>query len=298
MNTDMHWNDLRIVLAITETGSLSAAGRKLGVSHATMYRHIKGIEKRLGVALFVRSRSGYSATIAGEEIAQAARRIENQVIDVERRVAGRDLRPSGIVRITTTDSLLFGALSPIFAQCRQKFEAIELEIIVSNDVFSLSKREADIAIRPASAPSDTLVGRKVGIIAQAIYCHRDMITENETSIDFMANPWIGPDEGMAYRLLDKWLLENALRDKVQQRYNTVLGMFSAVKECGGFCVLPCYLGDSEETLVKIGADVPALATDLWLLTHPDIQHTARVRVILDFIADGLKKQRPFFAGLS
>lgn len=194
MNRQLFWDDFRLILAVAEAGTLSGAGRRLGLSHATVFRHLGGIEGRLGVKLFDRARTGYTPTLAGEEVAAAARRIETEVLEVERRVVGQDLRPSGTLRVTTTDSLLFGLLSPILAEFRKAYRDISLEIAVSNELFSLPKREADVAIRPSLAPPETLVGRNVGTIAQAIYGRRDVIPKNEGDLDIHAAEWVGPDE--------------------------------------------------------------------------------------------------------
>lgn len=165
------------------TGSLSGAGGRLGVSHATVFRRLTDMEKRLGVALFERSRTGYTPNSAGEDLAAVARRVEADILGVERRLAGQDLKLSGSVRLTTTDTLYAGLLAPALADFRVNYPDIELEVVVSNQVQSLSKREADIAIRPTRNPPETLVGRRVGSIRQAIYgqkqyCHDTPIPLN------------------------------------------------------------------------------------------------------------------------
>ncbi|MDZ5695658.1 LysR family transcriptional regulator [Chelativorans sp. M5D2P16] len=289
----MQWNDLHLVLAIAASGSLSGAARRLGVSHATVFRQLGGLEERLGVRLFDRSRNGYTPTLAGEELATVARRIEREVLAAERRIAGRDLRPSGTVRLTTTDTLLFGVLSPILADFREAYPEIELEVAASNEVFSLTRREADVALRPATAPPEILVGRRIATIAQAVYGNREFIPD---AADIHAHAWVGPDERMQYPALEKWLREAGLLAHSRYRTNTMLGLYLAAKEGAGLAVLPCYLGDGDKELRRVGAPIEALATDLWLLTHADLRATARIRVFLDFLADALKRQRGRLAG--
>ena len=158
MNNTSSWDDLRLVLAIFDAGSLSGAGRILELSHATVFRRLNHVEQNLGVSLFQRSRSGYQPTLAGEEFAATAREIKAQINKLERSVIGQDLKPSGTIRLTTLDSLLFGLLAPLLASFQRDYPEISLEVSVSNQLFDLSKREADIAIRPTSAPSETLFG--------------------------------------------------------------------------------------------------------------------------------------------
>ena len=298
MNRNVRWDDLRVILAIAEAGTLSGAGRRLGLSHATVFRRIGEIEDRLGVRLFDRSRTGYSATLAGEKAAAAARRIEREVLEVERRVAGQDLRPSGTVRVTTVDSLLAGLLSPIFSDFRKRHPDISLEVALSVQLFNLSKREADVAIRPTRTPPETLVGRKIGMIAQAVYGRKELIPKNDDEFDIRSVGWIGADEGMAYPVLDKWMADQGVGENCRYWVDTTFGMFTAVRDGAGLAVLPCYLGDSDQRLIRVGEAIPALSADLWLLTHPDLRETARIRAFLDFVADAVVDHRARLAGLA
>ena len=290
MNNRLNWDDLRLVLAISSAGTLSGAGRALGVSHATVFRRLGEIEDRMGVKLFERSRRGYAATLAGEEMAAAARRVESEVLDVERRVAGRDLRPAGTVRVTTTDTLLLGLLSPIFAEFREAYNEIDLEVAVSNDLFSLSRREADVAIRPSSVLPEPLVGHKIGVISQAIYGNRKQVAGMADIADLRSAAWVGPDETMAYRPLERWMRERGLADAIRYRVNTVLGLFAAVRDGAGLAALPCYLADDDEELVRLGEPVPDLSTDIWLLTHPDLRKAVRIREFMTFVSDAVGRQ--------
>lgn len=296
MNRHLLWGDLRLILAIAATGTLSGAGRGLGLSHATVFRRLGEVEGRLGVKLFDRARTGYSPTLAGEELAAAARRVEAEVLAVERRVVGQDLRPSGTVRATTTDTLLVGLLSPIFAGFREAYRDISLEVAVSNELFSLSRREADVAFRPSPAPPEALVGRKIGTIAQAIYGHRNLIRTDGGALDVRAAEWVGPDERMAYRALERWMADQGVDERCRYRVDTIFGMLAAARDGAGLAVLPCYLADKDERLVRLGEALPALSTDLWLLTHPDLRRSARIRTFLDFVANAVRNRRATLAG--
>ncbi len=296
MNKQLAWDDLRLVLAVAATGTLSGAGRRLGVSHATVFRRLGGIEERLGAKLFERSRTGYAPTLAGEEVAAAARKIETQVLEVERRVAGQDLRPSGTVRVTTLDSFLVGILSPIFAKFLAVHPDISLEIAVSNQLFSLTKREADVAIRPSLAPPETLVGRNIGTLAYAVYGRQELAPEDRRTADFSSADWVGPDEAMNYRELEAWMADHEVDTRCRYRIDSVLGMYAAVCDGHGLAVLPCYLGDPDRRLIRFSEPIPELAANLWLLTHPDLRKTARIRALLDFLAEAIKHRRRWLAG--
>lgn len=292
MNNKLSWDDMCLIHAITEVGTLSGAAHALHVSHPTAFRRLNKLEQKMEVRFFDRARSGYTATAAAEEVSSLVGRLRNEVLAVERKIAGRDTRPSGTLRVTTTDALLFGWLSPGLREFRHSYPDIRLEVVVSNDVFSLSKREADIAVRPANRPDECLVGRRLGTIEQAAYISQTSSTRTDSEEEVAAADWIGPDESMTYPAFDRWLEQQGLVERCRTRVNTVYGMLTAVRAGLGMSVLPCYLGENDAQLTRVGGAIPSMATDLWALTHPDLRRTERIRVFLEHIA-GLSKTAQF-----
>jgi len=289
----MPWDDLRTVLAIARAGSLSGAARTLGVNHATVFRRLGAIEERLGVKLFERHRGGYTPTVAGEEVAGAAGRVESEVAGIERRVAGRDRLPAGTLRITTTDTLLTGLLSPVLADFRGQYPDIALEIVVSNAQLNLSRRDADVAVRPTASPAENLVGRRAGTIAQAVYAPAARAGEEA---DPATAEWIGPDETLWYRHLEDWMRRQGHDGRCSYRVDSLAGMHAAVRAGSGLAVLPCYLGDADPDLQRVGEPVADLAIDLWLLTHPDLREAARVRAFTAFVGDAIRDREAELTG--
>lgn len=149
----MEWDDLRIVLAVFREGTLSGAARRLGVTHSTVFRRLGAIEEQMGARLFERFRDGYVPTPAGETAAKAAARLEDEVLTLERRLSGQDQKPSGIVRITTTDTLGTILMRHLPAM-RAVHPEIQFEIAISNSMANLTRREAEIAIRPTPEPPE------------------------------------------------------------------------------------------------------------------------------------------------
>ncbi|WAM54686.1 LysR family transcriptional regulator [Vreelandella venusta] len=291
----IRWDDLQIVLAIAETGSLSGASRTLRISHATVFRRLNEMERRLKVTLFERSRTGYIPTLSGDDLAASARRVQSEVNGAERRIIGQDLTLSGSLRITTTDTLFAGLLSPLLASFRQRYPDITLEVVISNQRQSLSRREADIAIRPTRQPPETLVGRKLSDISLAIYGQKalwqnaPLLLNTPLPLDpvsLQQEAWIGPDVQLGDTALEKWMMDKSAAYKL----DSMLGMQSAVRHGAGIAVLPCYLADADEALLKLSAPIEALTTPLWLLTHPDLRHVARVRAFMQTIAEGVGQQ--------
>lgn len=288
----MAWDDLRTVLAIARAGSLSGAARALGVNHATVFRRLGAIEEGLGVKLFERTRGGYTPTTAGEDVADAAARIDAEVAGVERRVVGRDRLPAGSLRVTTTDTLLAGLLSPVLVDFRRHYPEITLEIVVSNTQLNLSKRDADVAVRPTSSPAENLVGRRAGTIAQAPYA---AVTDRDPPDPEDAD-WIGPDETLWYRQLEDWMRRQGHDGRCGYRVDSLVGMHAGVRAGAGAAILPCYLGDADPALVRIGGPVAELAIDLWLLTHPDLRDVARIRAFTAFVGDAIRERAAMLAG--
>lgn len=285
MNKLLNWDDMQLVQAIVESGSLSGAAREIGVSHPTVFRRLNSLEQRLDVRFFDRSRTSYIPTPAGEEVSELAARLEADVRDVERRIVGQDLRPSGTVRITTTDSLLFGWLSSVIVGFRQAFPDISLELVVSNDVLNLSKREADVALRPTAQPETGLVSRKIGTIQQAIYGAKPLIGAIRDHADLEELDWIGPDDSMSYDDYSQWLKEHRYDRRSTCCTNSVYGFFSLALAGAGLTVLPLYLGEPEPRLQRYGDTIAALSTDLWLLSHPDLRTTERIKAFVEYLSN-------------
>src|SRR5882724_10881688 len=169
MEERVDWDDLRHFLAIARHGSLSAAARALKVTQSTMSRRLEAMEQRIGARLLNKTPAGYMLTPAGEAILGNVERIENEALAVERTITGKDVRLEGVVRITAVETFAVLVLMPIFAAFRQLYPGIAIELVVDTRSLSLSKREADIALRMARPTQHDLVARKVGEMAAGIY---------------------------------------------------------------------------------------------------------------------------------
>jgi DNA-binding transcriptional LysR family regulator len=286
-------DDLRLIHAIAEAGALTGAARRLGVDHSTAFRRLAGIEKRLGAHLFERARDGYAPTPAGETAVAAAARILDDLAELERRLAGEDLRPAGTVRVTTADTLL-GLTAPILAALRAERPEITIELAVSNSFFTLTKRDADIAIRPIVAAPDNLVGRRLAAVATAPYAAPDYLARHARGMALSAHDWIGFDDSLGHLRSARWIAANVTR--IVHRANSLMAARAAAQAGMGVAALPCYLGDPDPRLRRVDAPLPDMEVSLWLLTHPDLRRVARVRRVLDFLAHRLAKRRALIEG--
>ena len=292
------WDDLRLVKAIAEARHLPTAAAWIGVNHSTAFRRLKQIEETLGLALFEKHRSGYTLTAAGEEIAALAARVDEDVAAVTRKLAGQDVAPSGELRIATNDSLLVDLLTPLFAAFRLRCPGVRLDILIGNQALNLAKRDADVAIRATDHPPENLIGRRAARIAWALYGRAadfpDGVAVDSGALKEMN--WVSIGEQLGALNVVKWIVANIPPERVVYKVNTVLGLAEAVEAGAGIGYLPCFIGDARPSLMRLAPPVTEFGSDLWLLTHPDLRHAARVRVFLDFLAAELAKRRSFIDG--
>lgn len=296
MQRNLQWDDFHLVLAVGRGGSLSGAARVLRVNHSTVFRRLRAIEEKLGVRLFERRREGYVATTAGEEALRVAESAAGLFEDGERRLAGRDLRPTGAIRIATTDTLLISVLTGHLARFRQAHPEIELVLVVSNEISNLSRRDAEVAVRPAANPPANLVGRRISSIASAIYGAPGILGSAAMPDDLSSQDWIAPEDSLSHLPAARWLASTYPRARIAYRANTLVGMMEAAKSGVGVVALPCFLGDREDRLLRLSPVLPALDSELWVLTHEDLRRVGRIRTFTAFVASALGTQRSLFEG--
>jgi DNA-binding transcriptional LysR family regulator len=289
------WTDLQHVLAVADHGSLAAAARALGVNHTTVLRRVAAFEKSLGVKLFARAPTGYVLTAAGEEIAASARAMQETVHAIERKIAGRDLRLTGTVRVTTTDTLAVTLMPAALATFAGAHPAIQLELTTTTTMLDLRKRDADVAVRAATAPPQHLVGRRVGPIAFALYASPAYLAGTPARRALEHHAWLAPDDSLASTSIASWM-KRTLDVTPVLRADTLTALANAAAAGLGVAALPCYLGDSLRKLSRIRGVIADLSTELWVLTHEDLRRTARVRALTDHLVQALAAQRDALEG--
>jgi len=266
------------------------AADQLGVHQSTVFRRLEQLEGDLGVRLFERLRDGYLPTPAGDELFALARRTEDELLQMESRLQGRDMRPSGLVRVTTTDTLLAAVLGPVLVGFRAQHPEVELEIAVSNQPFDLMRRDADVAIRPTSTPPQNVVGRRLVPLAFAGYAAVGSAPDVSRG-----SAWIGFDASLAHIAPAQWLAR--LPDGPPAvRVNSLLGAYQLARAGLGCALIPCYLGDEDPRLFRAAEPFPEMESAIWLLTHPDLRRVARVKVFMDFVAAALQSDVPRLEG--
>lgn len=292
---DFAWDDLRLFLAVARAGTLAGAARTLGVNHSTVFRRLNALEERLQTRLFDRLAEGYRPTVAGESLRGHAERMEETAQAVERELQGQDVRLSGTITVTTTNTLANRFLAPMFERFVDAWPDIRLEVLVSGANLDLSRHEADLAIRPTNAPPDNLVGRRLGTLHWGLYGARGYLA---------ARPPVGEAlEGEGHRFIGgstligalgstRWLDARVPAARVALRTNSIQAALGAAAEGTGLAVLPHYMARAEPALCCVQA-IPAdqVSTALWLLYHPDLRATARVRAFMAHAVAALEAQR-------
>ena len=290
----MDWDDLRIFAAVAREGSVRAAARVLKVNNTTVSRRIRGFEARLGARLFDRTPGGYAITAVGAEVLAAAERIEAEVQGVERLVLGRDARLSGDIKFTAPDSALLRLLMPDLIAFMDLYPEVTLEVEMSLQTANLFAREADVALRATRRPPDQLIGRKVAWIAQAAYATPAYLAARDPFADPGSARWIGWDDHQSH---PDWVRSGPLPETpVRGRISSDVCQLEAAKAGAGIALLPCYLGDAEESLVRVPPGLPLGSHEYWLLTHRDLLATARIRTFWDYMLETIERRRPLIEG--
>lgn len=282
-----HWDDLRVVLALARGRTLEAAALRLGADPSTVFRRARAVEKRMGVKLFERSREGYLPTEAGEAAAQVAERVESEVLGLEAHIGCGDAAPAGVLRVTTTDTIQNDLLMPRLPDFAARYPEVRIELAATNVFADLTKRDADVAIRPTRKPPGHLVGRSLGAVPWALYAPGKVARSLRTGSAFDSAGWVVPDESLAELPAVRWQRQRHPKARIALAVNSVAAVRLALAQGLGIGVLPCFVGDSCAELARLGEPVAELDSELWILTHRDHRSLARVRAFFDFAVESI-----------
>jgi DNA-binding transcriptional LysR family regulator len=291
---ELDWDDLRFFLAVSERGSISGAADFLKVNHSTVLRRLTNLEKRLGAQLFDHLPDGYKLTAQGDELRDRLRGVTEQIETAQRNLSGRNLELSGTLRITTTDTLMHGLLMPYFAEFRVLNPAIQMEVVIDNTFLNLTRREADVAVRPSNRVPENLVGRRVGRLRTAIYGSKSYLKRGAKKKEWAAHDWVAPNETLAHLAQAKWMREHVSEDRIVVRLDSLLGMVAAVRNGMGLAMLLCLLAEDKKDLVRLAEPVNELDTSVWILTHPTLKRVARIQAFTDFLYEKLRASDKLF----
>ena len=295
----MNWEDVRLFLALARSGSARATAAEEGVSHSTVTRRVDLLESDLGVRLFDRDVRGYRLTGAGETMLSSTVRAEDALLTAERQLQGRDAQLTGEIRLTTSNIIATHLIMDDLVEFTRQYPDIELNVLISFDLFNLSRREADVAVRMLrlnSNPPEDLVGRKLVTIKSCYYASDAYLAENAPRSANSTARWIGWDD---LERFPTWVKASPFPNlPVYGKLNDVMLQAEAARRGMGLTVLPCFFGDSVEGLRRIPDCEPYLSFDLWMLSHPDLRDAARMRTFRAFAAEAIDRKRTLLVGES
>lgn len=202
--------ELEVLLAMVRTGTLAAAGERLGVDASTVFRAIQRIERGLGQSLFERSRAGYRASELTLALAEQAERVEAALEAARTAAQAQPEQVSGTVRISSTDTLLHGLIAPALQVLQPRHPALVYELHAGNELVSLTRRDTDIAVRATKRPPQHLVGRQLGMIRSALYAGTaSPLVLSDVEAGRAA--WIAPDDALPDHPSVRWRKSNTPR---------------------------------------------------------------------------------------
>ena len=279
----LDWTDFHLVLQIARHGSVAKACAALGTTHSTVLRKLDTVETRLKTRLFERTRGRYVPTPAGHEIEQAASVFEPLAQLAETRVRGQDMRPSGDVRVAVASILVERLIPGVLVQFRSAFPDVRIELVASRDHVSLSRRDADVAIRVADHAPAWMIGRKLADVQFKVYALRRASRQVPLrSVAALAQErrWIAFERDARELKFDRWLARQVPDSSVVLRVDNFSHALSMVRSGLGIALLPAFLEEELPELQPLTPAVTELQTPLWLLTHPELKNTTRIKVLM------------------
>jgi DNA-binding transcriptional LysR family regulator len=293
----LNWDDLRYFLAVARAGRLTTAARRLHVDHATCSRRIAALEAALAATLFERRPQGYFLTDYGHRLMAMAETMESQVLAAQSEVGGQDLSLSGTARIGAPDGFTTYFLAPRIGRLTAKYPGLEIQLVASPRLLSLSKREADMVISLNRPVEGKVVARKLTDYDLALFASRGYLKSAppiRTPEDLFAHPIIGYVDDLIFAPELNYLDEVAkgLRAKLQS--SNLIAQMTATIAGGGLCVLPLFMTAQQPTLVRVLPDAVGLRRSFWFAVNADLRNLARMRMIADFLSSEIRTSRRTF----
>ena len=292
----MNWDTIKLFLALHREGSARSVAEKYQLSASTVTRRISDLEEQLGVKLFSRLNSGFKLTESGRELLQVAMRMESDAYEIERKLHAKKTVMQGDIKITIPQHFM----TTPFLRGIKKFTdlnpKVNVEVIPSWEAFKLDRGEADMAVRilfKDTAPPDDLIGVKIANIYSAVYGARSYLAEKNIN-DPESASFIGWDDNtntpdwVTGSHLPHLVTKHKLSDPLMQVYGVKAGL--------GLGMLPCFLCDEEEDLVRVPVEKKWHRFDLWLLSHPDLRETTRFREMRKHLKSYFEETKDIWEG--
>ncbi len=284
------WNDYLLILALHRAGTLRGAAVMLSTTHTTVARRLELMHKRRNACVFEKISGGYRATSLGEHLIEVAKRIEQVTIVSDRyqRSVGESL--AGPLTLSLSEPIAQFLLIEDLMRFVATYPDIELRIECSEQLANLDRSEADVVVRGTNQPSEHLVGRKLFPYYLSYYANREYFNNTDNKLF----RWIAPGNSGTW---PEWLAASPFPDApIAVSINEVISRHKALVAGYGLGRGACFMADQEPELMRLPGSPLTPAVDLWLLTHPDLRHTPRVKVLMQFLLEVFESKRDLITG--
>lgn len=287
---DFDWNRARAFLAVAEAGSLSAAARAMGMTQPTVGRQIAALERELGVALFERGPRGLALTPGGADLVEPVRGMFESATQLALTASGRSQTVEGTVCVSASETVAAFELPALLAPLAGIAPRLEIEIVASNAISDLRRREADIAVRNVRPTQRELVARKVKEIPAWLYATPDLIERlgaPAAPVDLANAPFVGFQS--SDRLMDGLNVRgfSLTPANFRRRSESELVRWEMVKQGLGIGVFTEDIGDREPLVRRVLPNMEPIMVPVWLTAHREVRTSRRVRLVYDLLLEGL-----------
>ena len=292
----MNWDDVRMFLAVARTGQILAASKRLGVNHATLSRRVTALEEALKTQLLVRRTNGCELTAEGEVFLAAAERMETEMLQAQAHVGRIDTAIAGTVRVGAPDGFGVSFLAPRLGQLTHRYPELKIQLVPVPRSFSLSQREADIAITIEQPEQGRLVSSRLTDYTLGLYASKTYLLQRgrpETIDDLKAHRRIGYVEDLLFSASLNFTGEIMRSWDAAFEISSATGQTEAVRSGAGIGILHNYIALQYPELERILPD-NAIRRSYWTTYHESARDLMRVRTVVDFIQEAVSAERTIF----
>lgn len=291
MHNRVSWDDYHYFLKVARLGTLKAAGESLKVNHSTVFRRINALEKKLEARLFERFKSGYVLTESGRDMFEHFQHLEDGFLAVERKIKGKDIRYEGTIKISTTDTLGHFWLPPLVKKFKARYPGILLDIDIRTGFTDLTQRQADILICAYNDHPDYMIGKILAPIEVELYASREYLDKHgrpKSVQELASHDILVLNEELDGVEFNEWLKNLVPSSAITMSCNMLTSLYSYTRQGLGIAPLPIYIGNQDPSLVSVMKIPEQFYHDIWILTHPDLKNTQRIKAFMGFMYDQAK----------
>lgn len=290
--SELDWNQLKAFLATAEAGSLSAAARRLGLTQPTLSRQVAAIEKAMGVTLFERVGKAMALTSTGLDLLEHARAMGTAAEALNLAATGRSQAVGGVVSVSATDGVAAYLLPPLVRKLRDQDPGIAIEVIASNALSDLLRREADIAIRHVKPEQPELIGRLIREASAHFYASEEWVKTHghpRSAADAANLPFVGFERNGQYLA---YLQQHGL-PVTQANFSChaehSVANWALVRQGMGIGAMMDDIARQMPGVVRVLDDLPPVMFPIWLVSHRELRTSRRIRVVFEALAEGLQQ---------